>query len=356
MEIAGTSLRPLELWRSDVSIADAREFASSLAATLVRAGSGARVTSVGPRPADTLILYEMESCPFSRLVREALSELDLDAVIKPCPKGEESHRAELRRLTDRETVPYLIDRGLGLALHDADRIVRHLFTHYGSAGVPARFARTRAALFTSKLASRLRGTKRAYVAPAVRPAFPLELWNYEGSPYCRLVREQLDAHGLSYLSRNLARESPRRAAFLSHFGKLQFPALYDPNVDRTLFETSIILEHLRNAYFMATPAADEKGPNMEPTSNDRAPLPEQPLSSSDAALRDRCERDAQERYPGARVLVERAARGIVAAVVLPEDGVDLDVSALRSEPRASADEALRELEQDLKKPTARAEA
>jgi glutathione S-transferase len=253
MQLAGTSLKPLELWRGAVSVADARDFASSLAASLIRAGSGARVTSVGPRPTDTLILYEMENCPFSRLVREALSELDLDAVVKPCPPGEERHRAELRKLTDRETVPYLIDRGLGLALHESERIVRHLFSHYGAGHVPARFARTQAALWTSKVASQLRGGKHAYEAPAIYPAFPLELWNYEGSPYCRLVREQLDSHGLSYVSHNLARQSPRREAFLARFGKLQFPCLYDPNVDRTLFETANILEHLRSTYFEPIP-------------------------------------------------------------------------------------------------------
>lgn len=253
MQIAGTSLKPLELWRSDVTLAETRDFATSLAASLVRVGSGARVTSVGPRPTDTLILYEMENCPFSRLVREALSELDLDAVIKPCPPGEPKHRAELRKLTERETVPYLIDRGLGLALHESGRIVRHLFTHYGNGGVPARFARSEAAIWTSKLASLLRGGEPSYAEPAVRPAFPLELWNYEGSPYCRLVREQLDAHGLSYLSRNLARHSPRREEFLARFGKLQFPCLYDPNVDRTLFETANILEHLRSTYFAGPP-------------------------------------------------------------------------------------------------------
>jgi glutathione S-transferase len=258
MQIAGTSLKPLELWRSDVGVADAREFASSLAATLVRAGSGGRVTSVGPRPADTLILYEMENCPFSRLAREALSELDLDALIKPCPHGEESHRAELRQLTDRETVPYLIDRGMGVALHDAARIVRHLFTHYGMGRIPARFERVERALWTSRLASQLRGGRTEYVAPAARPAFPLELWNYEGSPYCRLVREQLDLHGLSYLSRNLARQSPRREAFLARFGKLQFPCLYDPNVDRCMFETASILAHLRSAYFDAAVAEGER--------------------------------------------------------------------------------------------------
>ena len=255
MQIAGTSLKPLALWRSDVSFTKAREFASSLAATVVRAGSGGRVTSVGPRPADTLIVYEMENCPFSRLVREALSELDLDAVIKPCPPGEERHRTELQELTGRQTVPYLIDRGLGIALHESARIVRHLFTHYGSGRVPFRFAQP--ALWTSKLASQLRGGKRAYEAPAARPVFPLELWNYEGSPYCRLVREQLDAHGLSYVSHNLARQSPRRAAFLECFGKLQFPCLYDPNVERSLFETESILEHVRSLYLEAKPGSGE---------------------------------------------------------------------------------------------------
>jgi glutathione S-transferase len=253
MQIAGTSLKPLEVWRADVSLADAREFASSLGASLVRAGAGARVTSVGPRPVDTLILYEMENCPFSRLVREALSELDLDAVIKPCPPGEEAHRSELLQLTGGEKVPYLIDRGRSLALHESERIVRHLFDHYGTGHVPARFALTRPALWTSKLASRLRGGKPRYLAPALRPAFPLELWNYEGSPYCRLVREQLDRHGLSYVSRNLARQSPRREAFLARFGKLQFPCLHDPNVERTLFETDAILEHLRRCYFEGPP-------------------------------------------------------------------------------------------------------
>jgi hypothetical protein len=94
---------------------------------------------------------------------------------------------------------------------------------------------------------------------------------------------------------------------------------------------------------------------MEPM-NDRASLPEHPLSSSDAELRDRCERVACEHYPGARVLVERHPDGIVAAVVLPEDGSDLDASAVRSEPRASPGDALRELEQDLQKPTRLANA
>ena len=54
MQIAGTSLRPLELWRPDVTLHDARNFAGALAAVAVRAGSGARVTFAGPRPTDVV--------------------------------------------------------------------------------------------------------------------------------------------------------------------------------------------------------------------------------------------------------------------------------------------------------------
>lgn len=90
---------------------------------------------------------------------------------------------------------------------------------------------------------------------------------------------------------------------------------------------------------------------METIKSERGRLPEQPLSAEEAELRDRCQRTAQEQYPGARVLVERDTRGIVAGVVLPEDGADLDVSAVRAGPCASASEALRELETSLRKPT-----
>jgi hypothetical protein len=87
------------------------------------------------------------------------------------------------------------------------------------------------------------------------------------------------------------------------------------------------------------------------THREHAPLPEQPLNAHETSLRERCERVAQVQYPGARVLVERDPRGIVAGVVLPEDGADLDVSAVRAGPCASAGEALLALETSLQRPT-----
>jgi len=246
MQIAGTSLRPLEVWRSDVSLDQARTFGTSALVTALRLGSGAMVRGVGPRPNDALVLYELEWCPFSRIVREALSELDLDALIKPCPKGENMHRRELSLFGQYE-VPYLVDRSAGLQLGDSAKIVDYLYSRYGDgSSVPLRM-RGQLARMTSKLASDVQGEKE-YELPAERPELTLELWNYEASPYCRLVREELARLGLPYHSKNLARNSPRRDAFREQFGKLQFPRLYDPNLKVGLFESDAILMHLRANY------------------------------------------------------------------------------------------------------------
>jgi glutathione S-transferase len=233
-----------------VSFEQARNFGSSLLASAVRLGSGAVARALGPRPREALILYEIEWCPYSRLVREALSELDLDALIKPCPSDERRHHAELEQLGQRK-VPYLVDRSAGVQLGDSSKIIEHLFAHYGDGSpVPLRY-RGGFAHQTSRLVSTLRGGELNYERPARDPELTLELWNYEGSPYCRLAREQLGKLGLAYVSRNLARNSPRREEFRSRYGLLQFPRLYDPNTKIGLFETDAILSYLKAHYALA---------------------------------------------------------------------------------------------------------
>ncbi len=248
MKIAGTSLKPLELWRSDVRAADTLDFARSLAATALRAGSGGMVTDAGPRPAQPLTLYQRETCPYSRLVREALSDLDLDALIKPCPEGERVHHAELRELSGDSKIPFLVDENSGEQLGESRRILEYLFAQYGRGALPWPLRFQKLAEASSRAASAVRGTELAYVQPAVRPAQPLELWNYEASPYCRIVREKLDALALPYVSHNLARKSPRRRELLERHGKLQFPYLVDPNTATRTFESALIVRHLEQAY------------------------------------------------------------------------------------------------------------
>ena len=257
MQIAGTSLRPLELWRNDVSIDDARNFASALAAAAVRAGSGARVRFAGPRPTEQLVLFERESCPHSRLVRECLNELDVDALVKPCPLGEIPHNRELRNVSGKGEVPFLLDRSQRVSLGGSDNIVHYLTTNYGVRRAPARLRGGPLALLSSRVATGLRGGELMYNRPRRSPELPLELWNYEASPYCRLVRERLGQLGIAYVSHNLARHSPKRDAFCARFGRMQFPYLFDPNTNVGMFESAAILRYLEETYlscFDAVPA------------------------------------------------------------------------------------------------------
>jgi glutathione S-transferase len=248
MKIAGTSLKPLELWRSDVRAEETLDFAQALAATAVRGGAGGMVGRLGPRPREMLILYEREWCPYSRLVREALAELDLDALIKPCPEGEQVHTAEVRTHTGETQIPFLIDPAAGVKLVESKLIVDYLFERYGDLRGPRPLRARYLSLPTSKLATHLRGGEPAYVAPTSKPEQPLVLWGYEASPYTRFVRERLGLLGLYHASMTLARKSPRRAAFQEQFGRMQFPRLFDPNTQASLFESGEILSYLERTY------------------------------------------------------------------------------------------------------------
>ena len=62
------------------------DVATSLATSLTRLGGGLQTAPLGRRPKQRLELYEFEACPYCRKVREALSALDLQAMVYPCPK------------------------------------------------------------------------------------------------------------------------------------------------------------------------------------------------------------------------------------------------------------------------------
>ena len=65
----------------------ALDVTTSIGSSVLRLGAGRKVGAVGKRPETPLELYEFEACPYCRKVREALSILDLDILIYPCPKG-----------------------------------------------------------------------------------------------------------------------------------------------------------------------------------------------------------------------------------------------------------------------------
>ena len=248
LTIQGTSLEPLLFWKPDHSVAEAVDFASSTAATLARLGSGAFFGHLGKRPPKVLELYEREGCPFSRKVREALSILDLDAVIHPCPEGGTRFRAKVEERLGRFAIPFLVDPNAGVELSESDAIVRHLFASYGDDQVPLALRLTTVTDLSSRLASRLRGGKGTRVEPSKRPEELLELYGYEASPYCRIVREVLSTLELPYRLHNVARDSPKRPSYLELAGKMQVPLLVDRTHGVKMLESRAIVRHLEERY------------------------------------------------------------------------------------------------------------
>ena len=85
---------------------------STLASTL-RLWRGTNARPAAMRPARHLQLYEFEACPYCRLVREALTELDLDALIYPAPHGGKRFRPKVKELGGKQQYPFLVDPNTG---------------------------------------------------------------------------------------------------------------------------------------------------------------------------------------------------------------------------------------------------
>jgi glutaredoxin len=169
------------------------DLTTSFAVTLIRLGVGHRVGSTGARPEQPLEVFEFEGCPFCRKVREALSILDLDAVIYPCPKRGPRFREELKRRAGKYQFPYLIDPNTGTEMYESDDIVRYLFERYGDGPVPAALRLGPLTLLSLAPMGLLRAGRGTFYRASKPPEQLLELYSFEASPYCRIVRECLSS-------------------------------------------------------------------------------------------------------------------------------------------------------------------
>jgi glutathione S-transferase len=231
----------------------ALDVATSLAASLARAGVGMKVGALGPRPEKPLELYEFEACPFCRKVREALTVLDLDALVLPCPKGGPRFREDVKRRGGKYQFPYLVDPNTGKEMYESDDIVAYLFERYGAGRPPALLAPGPLTNLSAGLASALRPGFGSRYRPAQAPESPLELWSFEASPFCRIVRECLSSLELPYRLNNVGKGSGKRTGFAQRSGKMMVPWLVDPNTGVTMFESAEIVGYLERTY--AKPAA-----------------------------------------------------------------------------------------------------
>lgn len=224
------------------------DVATSSLVGVVRLGHGWSVAHTGARPEKRLELYEFEACPFCRKVREMLSVLDLDATIYPCPRGGTRFRPRVKELGGRAMFPYLVDPNTGTALYESDDINRYLAKTYGDGTVPLALSLGPLTMLSSALGSALRAGRGRAARPSREPALPLELYSFEVSTYCRLVREALCELEIPYVLHNVAKGSPRRAAFEALSGRMMVPYLVDPNTGTAMFESAEIVSYLRRSY------------------------------------------------------------------------------------------------------------
>lgn len=247
----------------------AGNFATSFISTLLRPGNGIQSKPAEIKPKQTLQLYDIENCPFCRLVRETLTELDLDAEIYPCPKSGQRFRPELDERGGKAQFPYLVDPNTGVEMYESLDIVDYLYATYGLRELPLKWRAGKLQTLGSMLASAPRVSRGMQARPGRLPEYLLELYSFESSPYARPVRELLCEMEIPYILRNCGRtkleewilppmrdwlkielnsELENRRVLQKTEGRVSIPYLYDPNTETGLFESADILAYLRQTY------------------------------------------------------------------------------------------------------------
>ncbi len=244
--------------------------ATSLLASQLRGWRGTAAYRPASRPPSLpLELYEYEDCPYCRLVREALTELDLDAKVYPCPKGGKRFRPRVKEMGGKFQFPFLVDPNTGRQMYESADIVAYLLETYADYKAAPGLLDRRIKVATSTLATIVRGGRGIRMRPSRAPALPLELFSFEASPYSRLVREYLCELEIPYVLRNTgkghwkdlgppavrdklhksAKDTTRnRKVLADRTGHVQLPYLIDPNTGKEMFESAAILQYLEETY------------------------------------------------------------------------------------------------------------
>jgi glutathione S-transferase len=224
------------------------DVATSLAASIARFGAGMIVGPLGERPDKLLELYDIEGSPYCRKVREALSILDLEAMIYPCPYDGTRFRPIVAERGGKSLFPYFVDPNAGVAMYESNDIVAYLFRVYGNGKIPLSLRLGPLTNATEFAASAWRPYFGSKAKPSRAPEKPLEFWSFEASPFCRIVRETFCALEIPYRLHNVAKRSPSRQAFIARSGRMMVPFLHDPNTGVEMFESADIVDYLRRTY------------------------------------------------------------------------------------------------------------
>jgi glutathione S-transferase len=242
---------------------------STLASTL-RSWRGTSASKTSKKADKDLILFEREGCPKCRFVREALTELNLNAMIAPCPVGGKNIR-KLKRESGSDKLPFMVDLNTDQKIAGRQAITQYLFSEYRDRKIPNQLADNFLNNASSILASVIRLNAGINAVKSNAATLPLTLYSFESSPFSRPVRERLCELELPYLLVNLGKQqkadmgpanfrfslkpyqpipNTKRDDFFKKHGNVQVPFLVDPNTGAELFESKDIVAYLNRTYLV----------------------------------------------------------------------------------------------------------
>jgi glutaredoxin len=248
---------------------DGVNFAGSFVSTLLRTGTGISSEPRSTSPNLMLKLFDIELCPYCRLVREALTELDLDVEVYPCPKDGLIYRDFVKATGGKLQFPFLIDPNTGVQMYESMDIVAYLFKTYSNKPLPLKWQFGSLQKASSIVAGIPRSGEGAVKTASTPPLELLELYSFESSPFARIVRECLCEMEIPYVVRNCGRTEltewlvpgvrdllnshpnsklNNRKVLQQRTGRVSIPYLYDANTEFGLYESADIVRYLKDNY------------------------------------------------------------------------------------------------------------
>ncbi|KAI3471813.1 hypothetical protein Pfo_028466 [Paulownia fortunei] len=203
-------------------------------------------SKLGPRLRSQLRYMSLKGT--GNQVREIVSVLDLDVLYYPCPRNGPNFRPKVSQMGGKQQFPYMVDPNTGVSMYESDDIIKYLVGKYGDGNVPLLLSLGLLTTLTEGFAMIGRMGKGSSYTPSKLPPKPLEIWAYEASPFCKVVREVLVELELPHILHSCARGSPKRQIIYQKVGHFQVPYLEDPNTGVQMFESAEIVDYLRATY------------------------------------------------------------------------------------------------------------
>lgn len=234
-----------------------RQYSLKLLGPIIRLRDSSSVLSPSMQPKETLVLYDNESSPYCKRVREMLNLLDITYECRPCFETNKSEWG-INKNNQNLLLPYLYDPNIDETIFGDDEIINKLLDRYGpppsewdrKALWPIEFKTF--SVITSQLSAFFRGSQGACRQSNARPdnnqMRPIEMWGYECSPFVRPVKEKLCSLCLPHTVVSCSRGSSNRDKMVEMTGRFQAPYIVDPNTGIEMFEGAEIVQYLEAVY------------------------------------------------------------------------------------------------------------